>query len=290
MATTLWTHPYPATTNLDAFRRYVNRTYQLNLTNYNDLHTWSVTDICAFSTAVWNFCGVKHSVAPTSVGQGLDSMWPPPSWLPGARLNFTENILSVGLAACPASIAVTAIRDGKSQGEQLTFFLSWRKGRLFGRTRLGGWAWSKATEYRVSGRSFWIQYVSTVGYNFVNCIVSRLLKHSDNLLPYVISMYTDSLLAVLTNSIDCLLILLAAGCIGAIFSSTSPEMGAKGIVERFIQLRPKILLCETEIFYAGKRLDLRAKLAEAIVALEKSVPELQCVVVVSGPKLAGKIV
>jgi acetoacetyl-CoA synthetase len=110
------------------------------------------------------------------------------------------------------------------------------------------------------------------------------------LLPYVISMYTDSLLAVLTNSIDCLLILLAAGCIGAIFSSTSPEMGAKGIVERFIQLRPKILLCETEIFYAGKRLDLRAKLAEAIVALEKSVPELQCVVVVSGPKLAGKIV
>jgi hypothetical protein len=42
---------------------------------------------------------------------------------------------------------------------------------------------------------------------------------------------TDSLQAILTNSIDFMLVLLACGALGEIFSSTSLEMGDAGIMD-----------------------------------------------------------
>jgi acetoacetyl-CoA synthetase len=64
-------------------------------------------------------------------------------------------------------------------------------------------------------------------------------------------------------------------------------MGVKGIVERFSQLKPKLLVCETEVVYGGRTLDLRMKLEEANRQLEQLVPELQCTIVVRGPLFAG---
>lgn len=65
-------------------------------------------------------------------------------------------------------------------------------------------------------------------------------------------------------------------------------MGVKGIVERFSQLKPKVLVCETETIYAGKRLHLREKLEEANRQLEQLVPELQCTIVVRGQLFTGR--
>jgi acetoacetyl-CoA synthetase len=92
---------------------------------------------------------------------------------------------------------------------------------------------------------------------------------------------------VLTNSIDCLLIFLASASIGAIFSSTSPDMGAKGLVERYSQLRPKILICETTVTYGGKVLDLRRKMSEVNETLRGMVSELEQTIVVNGPLFEG---
>jgi acetoacetyl-CoA synthetase len=117
----VWTHPFQSTTPLESFRRQVNSTYSLNLQSYKELHDWSVTDLEHFAAAVWAFCGIVYSVPPTCSARGLDKMWPPPAWFPGARLNYTENILSFGLASRPDAIAITAVKEGLDEVEHLTF-------------------------------------------------------------------------------------------------------------------------------------------------------------------------
>jgi acetoacetyl-CoA synthetase len=95
------------------------------------------------------------------------------------------------------------------------------------------------------------------------------------------------LIAVLPNRIECLAILLGTASIGAIFSSTSPDMGAVGIVERYSQVRPTVLICDTAVTYGGKRLDLCSRLAEANKELRGVVPELAHTIVVNGPVFEG---
>jgi acetoacetyl-CoA synthetase len=92
---------------------------------------------------------------------------------------------------------------------------------------------------------------------------------------------------VLPNTVDCLVLLLAAGAVGAIFSSTSPDMGTEGIVERYSQLKPKILICYSEVSYGGKKIDLRPKLAEANRKLGGLVPELKYTLVLKGRLFEG---
>ena len=94
-------------------------------------------------------------------------------------------------------------------------------------------------------------------------------------------------IAVLTNSIDAVTLLLAAGAIGAIFSSTAPDMGESGVLDRYSQLRPKVLVCETEIVYAGKRKDLRQKMSKINQQLRSAVPEFRTTVVARGPLFEG---
>lgn len=81
---------------------------------------------------------------------------------------------------------------------------------------------------------------------------------------------------------ESVLLLLAAGCIGAIFSSTAPDMGIQGIVERFTQIQPKVVFVDSEVTYAGKHLDLRPKLRHAINEMREKSDGLQKIVVVSG--------
>jgi acetoacetyl-CoA synthetase len=87
--------------------------------------------------------------------------------------------------------------------------------------------------------------------------------------------------AVVTNSVEALVLLLATGWLGAIFTSIAPDMGAGGIVERFLQVQPKVLFLESSVLYAGKQLDLRPKFIDAIEQLKKASGKLQTVVDVS---------
>ena len=116
-----WKHPSPQLTRVDAFRRHVNHKYGLSLSDYAQLHKWSVDKIEDFGREAWTFCGLVYSIPPQKVGDGLDKMWPRPTWFPGARLNYAENLLAVGLATHPDAIAVAAIREGGSQYRCLTW-------------------------------------------------------------------------------------------------------------------------------------------------------------------------
>lgn len=95
----------------------------------------------------------------------------------------------------------------------------------------------------------------------------------------------DRVACIGANSIDTFTILLAAASIGAIFTCCSPETGAKGILDRFLQVRPKMLFADDWAVYNGKRVDCQAKVEKVAVSLRKQAG-LQTVVVV--PRFKGR--
>jgi acetoacetyl-CoA synthetase len=64
----------------------------------------------------------------------------------------------------------------------------------------------------------------------------------------------DRVACIGSNSITTFTIFLAAASIGAIFTSCSPETGEKGILDRFLQVQPKILFTDDWVLYNGKRI------------------------------------
>ncbi len=72
----------------------------------------------------------------------------------------------------------------------------------------------------------------------------------------------DVVAAWLPNLPDTMAIFLAANSIGATFSSSSPDFGTNGVVDRFGQIAPKLLFATDEYLYAQKRHDTTARLAE----------------------------
>jgi acetoacetyl-CoA synthetase len=70
--------------------------------------------------------------------------------------------------------------------------------------------------------------------------------------------------------------MLAAASIGAIWSSCSPDFGVQGVLDRFGQIEPKVLLCVDGYYYAGKSIDTLARIEEVV----RRLPALEKVVVV----------
>jgi len=74
----------------------------------------------------------------------------------------------------------------------------------------------------------------------------------------------DRVAAYLPNTLEAVAGMLGAASIGAIWSSCSPDFGVAGVVDRFGQIAPTVLLAVDGYRYAGKAIDLRARLAAVI--------------------------
>ncbi|HTK55325.1 MAG TPA: acetoacetate--CoA ligase, partial [Gemmatimonadales bacterium] len=84
----------------------------------------------------------------------------------------------------------------------------------------------------------------------------------------------DRVAGFVPNGPEAIIAMLAAASIGAIWSSCSPDFGAKGVLDRFGQIRPKVLFACDGYRYAGKRIDLRDRVRE----VAESLPDLVAVV------------
>jgi acetoacetyl-CoA synthetase len=60
---------------------------------------------------------------------------------------------------------------------------------------------------------------------------------------------------------------LGAAAIGAIWSSCSPDFGVDGVVDRFGQIAPRVLVAVDGYQYGGKRIECESKIAEALARL-----------------------
>jgi acetoacetyl-CoA synthetase len=70
--------------------------------------------------------------------------------------------------------------------------------------------------------------------------------------------------------------MLAATSLGAVWSSCSPDFGARGVVDRFGQIEPKVLFAADGYFYNGKTHDSLARIAE----IRSEIPSVERVVIV----------
>ena len=89
----------------------------------------------------------------------------------------------------------------------------------------------------------------------------------------------DRVAAYMPNCIETVEAFLATTSIGGIWSSCSPDFGANGVIERFSQIKPKILFITDLYFYNGKKINIIERLSEIL----KQIPSIKNVVVVSYP-------
>jgi len=86
----------------------------------------------------------------------------------------------------------------------------------------------------------------------------------------------DRVAGYLPNLPETLIAMLATASLGAIWSSASPDFGVQGVLDRFGQIEPKVLVCVDGYWYNGKAVDCLEKNAEVAARL----PSLTQVVVV----------
>ncbi len=77
----------------------------------------------------------------------------------------------------------------------------------------------------------------------------------------------DRVAGYLPNMPETIVAMLATTALGAIWSSASPDFGVQGVVDRFGQIAPKVLVCVDGYWYNGKQVDCTAKNAEAVALL-----------------------
>jgi acetoacetyl-CoA synthetase len=86
----------------------------------------------------------------------------------------------------------------------------------------------------------------------------------------------DRVVAYLPNSPGAVIGFLATASIGAIWSSCSPDFGARSVVDRFAQIEPKVLIAVDGYSYGGKDFDR----LEVVAGLERAMPSLEHTVLV----------
>tara|TARA_Y100000996_G_scaffold36024_1_gene25183 strand:+ start:1669 stop:3615 length:1947 start_codon:yes stop_codon:yes gene_type:complete len=86
----------------------------------------------------------------------------------------------------------------------------------------------------------------------------------------------DRVAAIMPNIPETIIAMLAVTSIGAVWSSCSPDFGVNGILDRFIQIKPKILISSNGYFFKGKKY----KLLEKINLISNSIDSIKYQVVV----------
>ena len=94
---------------------------------------------------------------------------------------------------------------------------------------------------------------------FSNYLKSIGLKKGDRVAAYV------------PNKIESIISFLACAKNGIIWSSCSPDFGTQGVVDRFKQIEPSILITSDHYFYNGKKINILEKIEDIL----KQIPSIK---------------
>jgi len=87
----------------------------------------------------------------------------------------------------------------------------------------------------------------------------------------------DCIVAYLPNLPEATITFLAVNAIGAIWSSTSPDFGSESVINRFKQIKPKVLIAVDGYQYNGKSYDK----TNTVKAITKALPTLKKVILLA---------
>ena len=84
----------------------------------------------------------------------------------------------------------------------------------------------------------------------------------------------DRICAYTANTPEAVIGMLAASSIGAIWSSCSPDFGVKGVLDRFSQIKPKVIIASDGYYFKGEyfsSIERIHSIVEAISSIEKTI-------------------
>ena len=81
----------------------------------------------------------------------------------------------------------------------------------------------------------------------------------------------DRVAAYVPNKIETIISFLACAKNGVIWSSCSPDFGTQGVVDRFKQIQPTILITSDHYFYNGKKINILEKVKDIL----KEIPSIK---------------
>ncbi|KAF2437153.1 acetoacetate-CoA ligase [Tothia fuscella] len=221
----LWEHPAPKSTRMWRFMQKSNTQYDLNMKTFDQLYDWSVGgNRTDFWQAVWDEVDIIHEGSYDKVVDVHARMDSIPSWFEGVRMNFAENILYTR----------GKTKDHATEWDKQDDKIAITEVRE-GATEIKDFTW-RELRHRVG---IWENAMSANG-----------IKRGDRI-------------AVIgSNSFDTLVIFLAVTALGGLFSSSSTDMGTKGILDRLVQIEPIWVFFDDWAVYNGKTTDLRPKIQD----------------------------
>jgi acetoacetyl-CoA synthetase len=104
-------------------------------------------------------------------------------------------------------------------------------------------------------------------HQYVSCFAQHLLSLGVGV--------GDRVAAIVPNTAEAVIAMLATSSVGAIWSSCSPDFGITAALDRFSQIEPKVLIGVDGYLYGGKVIDCRDKVTE----LHKNLKPLQTVLI-----------
>ena len=97
----------------------------------------------------------------------------------------------------------------------------------------------------------------------------------------------DRVAGYLPNMPETVIAMLATASLGATWSSCSPDFGVKGVLDRFGQIEPKVLVLADGYFYNGKAFDCLDKAREILLQLTSVKRTVVVPLTRDNPSLAG---
>ncbi len=89
----------------------------------------------------------------------------------------------------------------------------------------------------------------------------------------------DRIAAYTPNQIETVECFLGASAIGSIWSSCSPDFGVPGVIERFSQIKPKLLIITDKYYYNGKEINIIERLPKIL----KKIKSIKSVLILNYP-------
>lgn len=221
----LWEHPNPKGTLTYKFMQTANKEHRLNLKSWDDLQAWSVDQRSDFWGLLFKEHPIIHSGKYEQVVDESARMDAVPPWFEGVQVNFAENVLYWP--------------DPTDFSKRTT---SRKEDRSIATTEVR----EGCKEIR---QSTWKELRERVGL-LSNAMRARGVGRGDRVA------------IVASNSFDTLVVFLAITSLGGIFSSSSTDMGTRGVLDRLRQIKPKYIFVDDWAVYNGRTSDLRPKMTE----------------------------
>lgn len=223
----LWEHPNPKSTNAWKFMQAVNSKYGLHMKAWDDLHDWSIRSNSAFWEEVFHQYPMIHSGSYAKVVDESARIESIPKWFEGVRVNFAENVLYTPHPSDPSKATTIDKEDDKIACTEV------REGC----TEIRDCTWKEIRQRTAL---------------LANAMRARGVRKGDRVA------------VVASNSIDTLTVFYAVTALGGLFSSSSTDMGTKGVLDRLHQIKPTFVFADDWAVYNGKTVDLRPKMKEII--------------------------